>query len=96
MVKEAEPAGNEDPRSFRDASNLGYFLSQARGFRVVARDGHMLGILESLRYGLHADYPDELIVRRRRFPRKRMISIPFDAVLSVAIRNREVHVRQTG
>jgi hypothetical protein len=90
--------GQEDgrARSLRHASLLGYHLSQAHGFRVVEAGGSDIGVLESLRYGRHADYPDEIVVRRGRLLRRRRRALPFAAVASVDARARIVTVRLPG
>lgn len=86
----------ERARSLRHASLLGYHLSQAHGFRVLEAGGPELGVLENLRYGRHAEYPDEIVVRRGRLLRRRRLAIPFAAVESVDARARVVRVRRPG
>ena len=82
----------EDHRSPRALVELGYYLSGAQGYRVANEEGKNLGTLERLRYGHHADYPDELIVRRGPIMRK-LASIPIASVLSVDRHSRQVRVQ---
>ena len=41
-----------NPRSLRDASRVGYHLSQSHGYRVVTRDDQSLGVIE--RFAMNA------------------------------------------
>ena len=68
-------------RSFRELLELGAYLSRAQGYQVVTEDGKSVGTLARLRYDRHAEYPDELIVRRGMI--RRTASLPFDAVQTV-------------
>ena len=81
------------PRSLRDASRVGYHLSQSHGYRVVTRDDESLGVIERLRYERHAEYPEEIVIRSGRLFWKRNRHIPFDAVESVDTRQRLVRLR---
>lgn len=82
-----------NPRSLRDASRVGYHLSQSHGYRVVTRDDQSLGVIERLRYERHAEYPEEIVIRSGRLFWKRNRHIPFDAVESVDTRQRLVRLR---
>jgi hypothetical protein len=42
-----------------------------------------VGILEHVRYEQHTDHPDEIVFRRRRFLRERLVSVTFDQVANV-------------
>lgn len=86
---------DEHVRSLRDASLLGYRLSQARGFRVVNDKGDELGVLERMRYERHSDRPDEIIVRTGLIRRRRAV-LPFESVLSVDVGRGVVQVRAGG
>ena len=86
--------GDEDnTRSLREASRVGYHLSQSHGYRVISQDGRALGVIERLRYERHAEYPEEIVIRSGRLFWKRIRPIPFDAVASVDTRQRLVRLR---
>jgi hypothetical protein len=70
-------------RDRQDIQTLGRRLADAVGFRVIARDGRDVGVLEHVRYERHMDHPDEIVVRRRRFLRERLVSVTFDQVANV-------------
>lgn len=93
MAQTYRPQDGDRSRPLRHASLLGYHLARAHGLRVVEAGGRELGYLENLRYGRHSEYPDEIIVRRGRFLRRRRLTIPFAAVESVDARARVVTVR---
>ena len=76
----------------RRQAELGRLLAAAGGYRVVASDGRQVGTLDHVRYRRHADHPDEIIVRRARFTRRRR-ALPFSAVEAVNARERTVVLR---
>lgn len=83
----AEPEG-----SIRRLSELGYYLAKARGYRVVSAAGKTIGVLDGLRYGRHADYPDELLLRAGVLRRRERV-LPFAAVQAVDPRTHVVRLR---
>ncbi len=90
----ADREGEErNARSLRDASRVGYHLSQSHGYRVITRDERSLGMIERLRYERHAEYPEEIVIRSGRLFWKRIRHVPFDAVESVDTRQRLVRLR---
>jgi hypothetical protein len=68
-------------------------LAAAEGYRVVASDGAHLGWLDHVRYELHADHPDEIVVRQRGLLPRRRRAVPFSAVEAVRPRERTVVLR---
>ena len=86
--------GPEDAarRTLRDAALLGYHLTFAQGFRVVDLEGDELGVLDSLRYERHAEFPEEIVVRTG-WLRRRRHTIPFARVDSVDTRSQTVKIR---
>jgi hypothetical protein len=90
------PAEATDPsrKTQREASKIGRQLAAAAGFRVAARDGAELGQVDHVRYGRRVDRPDEIVVRKMRFLRWRMVVIPFGRIEEVDLRKRLVVVRQ--
>jgi hypothetical protein len=95
-MAEGEPEAKPG-RSLREALQLGYELSRAHEFDVLAADGGHVGTLERLRYERHAEYPDEIVVRSHRllaWPRR--WAIPFEAVDSVDLRRGIVRLRRLG
>jgi hypothetical protein len=78
-----ERSGDESvEQSLRRRAELGRRLAAAAGYRVLASDGSYLGWLDHVRYERHADYPDQIFVRRRGlFPRRQ--ALPFNAVEAV-------------
>ena len=91
MADQEDNGGNA--RSLRDASRVGYHLSQSHGYRVITQDGRALGVIERLRYERHAEYPEEIVIRSGRLFWKRTRAIAFDAVASVDTRQRLVRLR---
>jgi NADH dehydrogenase FAD-containing subunit len=79
-------------RDRNDILTLGRRLADSAGFRVIALDGRDVGVLEHVRYEHHADHPDEIVVRRRRFLRERLVSVPFAEVSNVDRRNERVYL----
>ncbi|MEK6274358.1 MAG: PRC-barrel domain-containing protein [Actinomycetota bacterium] len=80
-------------QSLRRKAELGRLLAAAEGYRVVASDGVHLGWLDHVRYERHADYPDEIVVRRRGLLPKRRRALPFGAVEAVRPKQRTVELR---
>jgi hypothetical protein len=91
-MSEQPPANPPAHRRHRDASLLGFLLSDAHGFAVVGADGEPVGVLDSLRYERYADYPEEIVVRRGRLFWKRHTRIPFHMVDSVERRTKTVRL----
>jgi hypothetical protein len=92
-----EGSGNESTeRSLRTQAELGRLLAAAKGYRVLAGDGTPVGWLDHVRYELHVDHPDEIVVRSRRLLRPRRRALPFDMVKEVRPRERTVVLRTTG
>jgi hypothetical protein len=54
-----------------------------------------LGSLDDVRYGRHADHPDEIVVRSRRLFARRRRVFPFSAVAEVGRGERTVVLRGT-
>jgi hypothetical protein len=79
-------------RGGRRQAELGRLFAAADGYEVVASDGTHLGRLDHVRYLRYADHPDEIVVRRRAFPRRRR-ALPFSAVEAVRARERTVVLR---
>jgi hypothetical protein len=75
-----------------DILTLGRRLADSAGFRVVALDGRDVGVLEHVRYKQHTDHPDEIVVRRRRFLRERLVSVPFGEVANVDGRSGRIYL----
>jgi hypothetical protein len=63
---ERGPEAKEGQRSLREALRLGYELSRAHEFDVVAPGGRCVGTLERLRSERNVEYPDESVVRSQR------------------------------
>jgi len=87
--------GGESERSERAQAELGRLLAAASGYRVLASDGTHLGWLDHVRYELHADHPDEVVVRSRRLLATRRRIFPFRAVAEVKRGERTVVLRGT-
>jgi hypothetical protein len=79
-------------RDRNDILTLGRRLADAVGFRVIALDGRAVGVLEHVRYKQHMEYPDEIVVRRRRFLRQRNVNVAFDQVANVDRRSERVYL----
>jgi hypothetical protein len=58
-----------------------------------SNDGRHVGVVEHIRYEQHADYPDEIVVRRRNVLFRRRRAIPFDSVHAVDPSQRTVTLR---
>ena len=83
-------------RTYREASLLGFLLSSAHGFGVLGPNGGRLGVLDSMRYERHADFPEEIVVRRGRLFWRRYRRIPFDWIRSVDTHARTVRLARSG
>jgi hypothetical protein len=70
-------------RDRKDILMLGRRLADAVGFRVIGLNGREVGVLEHVRYTQHTDHPDEIVVKRRRFLRERLVSVRFEQVANV-------------
>lgn len=89
-----EGSGSESTeRSLRIQAELGRLLAAAKGYRVLAGDGTPVGRLDHVRYELHADHPDEIVIRSRSLLRPRRRALPFDMVNEVRPRERTVVLR---
>jgi hypothetical protein len=80
-------------RDRRDILTLGRRLADAVGFRVIGLDGRDVGVLEHVRYKQHTDHPDEIVFRRRRFLRERLVTVGFDQIANVDRRGERVYLR---
>lgn len=79
-------------RDRTDILALGRRLADSVGFRVIALDGRDIGVLDHVRYERHADHPDEIVVRRRRFLRDRQAVLAFDQIANVDRRSESVYL----
>jgi hypothetical protein len=70
---------------------LGRLLASAEGYLVLDERGSACGRLDHVRYERHADYPDEIVVRRGLFRQRRVL--PFEAVSAVDRKNKTVLLR---
>jgi hypothetical protein len=75
-------------------AELGRLLSAASGYEVRRADGKKLGYLDHVRYQGHTDYPDEIVIRRRR-PWPRVFALPLAAVGGVDARAQTVTLRSS-
>jgi hypothetical protein len=75
----------------RNRGEIGRLLASAEGYLVRDADGRPCGRLDHIRYERHADYPDQIVVRRGLLRGRR--SLPFEAVASVDRRNETVLLR---
>jgi sporulation protein YlmC with PRC-barrel domain len=80
-------------RKPRERAELGRRLAASAGYLVLASDGRHIGVVDHIRYEQHADYPDEIVVRRRNALLRRRRAIPFDSVQAVDPRQRTVTLR---
>src|SRR5689334_19792271 len=74
-------------------AELGRRLAASAGYLVLASDGRHIGVVDHIRNEQHADYPDEIVVRRRNALLRRRRAIPFDSVQAVDPRQRTVTLR---
>jgi ribosomal 30S subunit maturation factor RimM len=79
--------------TLRARAELGFYLSQARGYRVITVTGQSVGVLERVLYRGHTEYPDELVVRRGRIWRRHR-TIPFESVRSVDRRLQLIRLQE--
>jgi hypothetical protein len=77
-------------RDRNDILTIGRRLADSTGFRVIALDGRDVGVLDHVRYEQHTEHPDEVLFRRRRFLRERLMSVPFDQIAKVDRRSERV------
>jgi hypothetical protein len=77
-------------RDRNDILKLGRRLANSIGFRVIALDGRDMGVLDHVRYEQHTDHPDEVVFRRRRFLRERLVSVRFEQIANVDRRSERV------
>ena len=82
-------AGTES--ELRERGEIGRLLASAEGYLVVDQEGSPCGRLDHVRYERHADYPDEIVVRRGPFRRRTVL--PFEAVAAVDRKNETVLLR---
>ncbi len=75
----------------RERGELGRLLASAEGYLVLNEEGRPCGRLDHVRYERHADYPDEIVVRRGLFRQRRVLL--FDAVATVDRKNKTVLLR---
>jgi hypothetical protein len=75
----------------RGRGDLGRLLPSAEGYLVLDEEGHPCGRIDHVRYERHADYPDEIVVRRGLFRQRRVL--PFEAVAAVDRKNKTVLLR---
>jgi hypothetical protein len=74
-----------------ERGELGRLLASAAGYLVLDEEGRPCGHLDHVRYERHADYPDEIIVRRGLCRKRRVL--PFEAVAAVDRKNKTVLLR---
>jgi len=74
-------------------TELGRLLASARGYRVFAHGGTLLGALERVRYEQQVSRPDEIVVCARGFLRRRRRTFPFEAVAAISVREGRVVLR---
>ncbi len=72
----------------RDRGELGRLLASAEGYLVLDEEGRACGRIDHIRYERHADYPDEIVVRRGLFRQRRVL--PFETVAAVDRKNKTV------
>ncbi len=92
------PAGGRSVRrpgasaeiQLREQGELGRLLASAEGYLVLDEERRRCGRLDHVRYERHADYPDEIVVRRG-FRQRRVL--PFEAVAAVDRKNKTVLLR---
>jgi hypothetical protein len=90
----ADRVGDESvEQSLRRHAELGRLLAAAAGYRVVASDGTRVGWLDHVRYERHADHPDEIVVRSRSIPPRRLRTFSYSAVEAVRPSERTVVLR---
>jgi hypothetical protein len=77
----------------RNRGEIGRLLAAAEGYLVRDEEGRPCGRLDHIRYELHADYPDEIVVRRGLLRGRRRL--PFEAVAAVDRKNKTVLLRRS-
>ena len=82
-------AGTES--ELRERGEIGRLLASAEGYLVLDEEGRPCGRIDHIRYERHADYPDEIVVRRGLFRQRRVL--PFEAVAAVDRKNKTVLLR---
>ena len=75
----------------RNQGEIGRLLASAAGYLVRDEEGRPCGRLDHIRYELHTDFPDEIVVRRGLFRERR--ALPFEAVAAVDRTNKTVQLR---
>jgi hypothetical protein len=83
--------GASTESQLRDRGELGRLLASADGYLVLDQEERPCGRLDHVRYERHADYPDEIVVRRGLFRQRRVL--PFEAVAAVDRKNKTVLLR---
>jgi hypothetical protein len=83
--------GASTESQLRDRGELGRLLASAEGYLVLDEEGRSCGRLDHVRYERHADYPDEIVVRRGLFRQSRVL--PFEAVAAVDRKKQTVLLR---
>ena len=63
------------------------------GYDVLSSEGRSIGRLEHVRYRLHTDHPDEIVIRRLPLFWKRRRILPFNTVEAVDARAGTVTLR---
>jgi hypothetical protein len=75
----------------RERGEIGRLLASAEGYLVLDEEGRPCGRIDHVRYERHADYPDEIVVRRGLLRQRR--TLPFEAVEAVDVKNETVRLR---
>jgi hypothetical protein len=83
--------GASTENQLRERGELGRLLASAEAYLVLDEEGRPYGRLDHVRYERHADYPDEIVVRRGLFRQRRVL--PFEAVAAVDRKNKTVQLR---
>src|SRR6266545_7829922 len=65
-VRLVQDPGASTESQLRERGEIGRLLSSAEGYLVLDEEGRPCGRLDHVRYERHADYPDEIVVRRGR------------------------------
>ena len=90
-VRLVQDRGASTDSQLRDRGELGRLLASAEGYLVLDEEGRPCGRIDHIRYERHADYPDEIVVRRGLFRQRRVL--PFEAVAAVDRKNKTVLLR---
>jgi hypothetical protein len=90
-VRLVHDPGASTENQLRERGELGRLLASAEAYLVLDEEGRPYGRLDHVRYERHADYPDEIVVRRGLFRQRRVL--PFEAVAAVDRKNKTVQLR---